>query len=126
MKAVLIMLGIDGVALGFVSSMILHLIPSTGNLNHDHSRAGVLQIFMGTGACIGGFFSGFLTDKFRTRLVGYFSLTLMVSACLLTILVDRLHSYEMSCFCGFWWGIALFFLEGWILVACSRVYGGLP
>ena len=57
----------DGCILGFISASVTHFLPTD---HYDKVSVGIFLIFMGVGAILGGYISGFFSDKFLIIKVG--------------------------------------------------------
>jgi predicted MFS family arabinose efflux permease len=114
---------LDGLMLGFVASYSSHLIP-------EHLRSplhvGIMLMLNGVGAILGGYFSGYLSDKVTPPQLGVLGFMFIILSLLLTLLANylSLETIGYPCFLGFLWGVCVYFLEGWIFVCCAKVYEG--
>jgi sugar phosphate permease len=90
MKSVIFILLIDGVCLGIYSSQITHLIPYENDLNLRNKKAGFCTIFLGIGATIGGFMSGYLSDKMKIVNAGKASILFFLLACLVNYITVQM------------------------------------
>lgn len=123
MKHIVLAIVLDGLILGFTASYFSHLLPDS--LQSD-LNVGILLIVHGFGGIIGGYLSGFLSDYIPVLKEGIVGYLFIAGTMLLTILKNYVH-FETITFAlviGFLWGVALYFLEGWIFVCCTKVYDG--
>lgn len=80
------------------------------------------MITLGVGSTFGGFLSGWFADKVGTLVSGRSGLVLYSLSCLLYILSYNLRQLWLSLCSSFCWGFALFYVEGWMYVVCSRCF----
>jgi predicted MFS family arabinose efflux permease len=123
MKYILIVLVLDGFILGFYSTYSTNLIPS--NIS-DKINTGVFLSIAGLGAIFGGYFSGSLSDKYQVVVIGksavvFTTLTLILS---FFCVYSEPENLVLPFVCAFFWGYLLYFLEGWISVACAKLFNG--
>lgn len=85
MYPVLIVLVIDGLAMGFYSSEIPHLIPSDTPSDIVDKMTGITNISMGVGATLCGFLSGFISDKLGELKTGRIGLGIYFFSCLVVV-----------------------------------------
>ena len=87
---------------------------------------GLLHITNGVGAVIGGYLSGYLSAKISVHKEGVLLFLFTSLTLLLTYLVKLIDFENLGypLFITFLWGIALFFIEGWIFVCCVKLYDG--
>ena len=80
----------------------------------------------GTGAAMGGYFSGYLSDIMKISLEGTMMFAFMVVTFALSLLRESIAvgTFTFPLILGFMWGLALYFLEGWIFVCCTKIYKG--
>lgn len=81
---------------------------------------------MGVGAIIGGYISGFLSDKLPIMKVGKSSF-LVLGICMflsLPIFLSLVNSQIYSNFLGFVWGFGWHYMDGWLWVICSKIFDG--
>lgn len=83
-------------------------------------------ILLGSGAIIGGFFSGFLTDKMSIMKVGKSSFIILSICMLLSVplFIELIENFYYSYFLGFVWGFGWHYMDGWLWVTCSKIFGG--
>jgi predicted MFS family arabinose efflux permease len=100
---------LDGLMLGYMTSYFSHIVPEPirSGLN-----VGIVLIMGGTGAILGGYFSGYLSDKIpapKLGIAGFLFITLML---LLTMLAHYQPYYTLfyPCVLGFLWGLSIYFL----------------
>lgn len=126
MRMLLLVLVIDGVALGFYSSEIPHLIfVEEGTSKDDLNKlAGYLMISLGIGSTLGSTLFGKIADKKDTLFTGRLSLALTVLGCGLFELTLYVKNYWLGMITAFEWGFFLFVLEGWMFLVCGRHFGG--
>ncbi len=113
----------DGCILGFISATSTHLLP----INHySKIEVGIFLVFLGLGAIAGGYFSGFLSDKFPIIKVGKSSLLLIGISIFLSLPVisGLVISLFYSYFLGLIWGFAWHYMDGWLWVSCSKIFKG--
>lgn len=81
---------------------------------------------MGIGAIIGGFFSGYLSDKLPIMKVGKSSILILGINMFLTLplFVELIENDIYSYFLGFFWGFTWHYLDGWLWVACGKIFDG--
>lgn len=100
---------LDGLMLGFVASYFSHLIPEPirSSLN-----VGIVLMINGVGAMIGGYFSGYLSDKISPGQLGVLGFLFITFTLLLTLLSHyiTLSSLAYPSLMGFLWGVSLYFL----------------
>ena len=63
MKAVVMIMFLDGVAAGVFSSSIPNLVPPGNDDDTANKLAGITMISLGVGSVVGAFFNGQFTDK---------------------------------------------------------------
>lgn len=90
-------------------------------------NVGLLHISNGGGAIIGGYLSGYLSSKIAVIKEGVILFTFIVLTLLLTLLNSTylFSGLSFALITTFLWGISLFFLEGWLFVACVRLFKGM-
>jgi hypothetical protein len=120
MIAILPALVFDGLVLGFVSSAASKLMPK----DSERVDVGVFLIVMGMGCVTGGYFSGFLSDSIHMVNAGKLAVIQVLIMAVLTAFIGRFENIGLVMVCGYGWGLAREFLEGWLYVACSRNYNG--
>jgi predicted MFS family arabinose efflux permease len=81
---------------------------------------------LGVGAILGGFVSGFLSDKIPIMKVGKSTfLVLGISMFLsLPLFMELIENFVYSYFLGFVWGFAWHYMDGWLWVTCSKIFEG--
>lgn len=124
MKHIVPAMILDGVMLAFTTTNFSTLLPA--NLQSDFN-IGLLHICNGVGAIIGAYLSGYLSSKIAVIKEGIL-LFLFTILTLLVTLLNKLYTFEEMNFAlitTFLWGISLFFLEGWLFVACVRLFRGI-
>jgi sugar phosphate permease len=124
MISVLFILLIDGVCLGIYSSQITHMIPYENDLSVRNKKAGFCTILLGVGATIGGFLSGYLSDKMKIINAGKISIFFFIMGCIVNYITVQIQSFPLTLFAAFTWGFQLFYLEGWMYVVCSKTFKG--
>ena len=124
MKAVLLMLVIDGLSLAVYSSQITHLIPRDTPQESLNKLAGLSTISLGVGATIGGFLSGAAADRLGGLVSGRICLFVWVISCVTVWSGFMWPALWVAFGAAFLWGFSLFYLEGWMYTICSRFYGG--
>ena len=84
------------------------------------------MIVLGFGAILGGFVSGFLTDKVKIMKVGISSFFILAICMLLSVplFVGWIKDLVYSYFLGFVWGFGWHYMDGWLWVACSKIFEG--
>lgn len=87
---------------------------------------GLCLVFFGVGGTIGGFIGGKLCDMIPVKKVIIISLSLYVFLCLSAGIIYHHKDVYLAISCCFIWGFDLYFLEAGLMVACSRIYGGVP
>lgn len=113
----------DGFILGFISSSATHLLPED---HYSRIEAGIFLIVLGAGAILGGFVSGFLSDKISIMKVGKSSFFILLVCMLLSIplFIELIENFFYSYFLGFAWGFGWHYMDGWLWVACSKIFEG--
>ena len=122
MYPVLVILFIDGLSLAVYSSEISHLLPPDTPKDDKNKLAGIATISLGTGAAIGGYLSGFISDKVGGLLAGRIGLCSWLVSCAVFISAIWWPSLWLAFLAAFLWGFSLFFIEGWMYIVCSRYY----
>ena len=97
----LVLLIIDGIALGFYSSEIPHLIHSNASKSEINKLAGYLLISLGVGATVGGLILGKISDLQSTLFTGRLTLVLVVLGSFLFALTVELEYYELALITAF-------------------------
>lgn len=113
----------DGCILGFTSASASHFIPKD---QYEKINVCIFLVFLGFGAIIGGYLSGLFTDKFPIIKVGKSSFFVLGSCIFLSLPIFMgLISHLFYCyFLAFTWGFGWHYLDGWLWVSCSKVFGG--
>lgn len=84
------------------------------------------MVFLGLGAIIGGYLSGFFSDKFQIIKVGK-SCFLVLGICILLslpIFMGIIDNVIYANFIGFAWGFGWHYMDGWLWVICSKIFDG--
>lgn len=110
MKAVLLVLLLDGFALGIYSSEITKLLPEEPDPDYLNKLAGLAMITLGVGSTFGGLLSGWVADKSGTLVSGRSGLILYFLSCLLYLLSYSQRQLWLSLCSSFFWGFALFYV----------------
>lgn len=76
---------LDGLMLGFTASYFNHLIPQP---IRNSQNVGIILIINGFGAIIGGYFSGYLSDKILPSDLGIMGFLFLIINFLLTLLAN--------------------------------------
>lgn len=87
MKHILMLIIIDGVNVGLMTSTYIHLVP-THHLPAELAF-GYCLISMGAGTMIGGYFGGKLCDVIRVQRVASLCVIAYVLSCMMAILVTE-------------------------------------
>ena len=80
----------------------------------------------GVGSFIGGFLGGKLCDILRIKNVAFLSVILYSLSCVLLWIASLIHALSFSLISSFVFGFQFFFIEGCLLVVCSRLFNGVP
>jgi len=126
MYAILTMLMLDGLAYGVFSSEIVKLVPEDVEEDMVYRMAGLTMISLGVGSVFGGYLCGVSSDKFGTFQSGKMSLALWILSCGAFVIAISWPSIWLAQIASFLWGFSMYFLEGWISIAISVNYQGLP
>ena len=81
---------------------------------------------MGFGAILGGFLSGFLSDKLPIMKIGK-SCFLILGICMaltLPLFMQIIQNFIYSYFLALIWGFAWHYMDGWLWVTCSKLFEG--
>ena len=79
---------------------------------------------MGVGATVGGFLSGFISDRIGELRSGRLGLAAWVGSCGIVVADLFWPSLWLTFVAAFTWGFCLFYIEGWMYIVCSRCYKG--
>ena len=98
-----------------------HLLPKD---HYSRIEAGIFLIVLGFGAILGGFISGFLSDKVNIMKVGISSFFVLVVCMLLSIplFIELVENIYYPYFLGFAWGFGWHYMDGWLWVTCSKIF----
>ena len=118
------MMIIDGLSLAFTSTSIPRFIPEYSSDEKNNLFAGICLILFGVGTIIGGYLSGYLPTKVGVVRAGKLTIILFFLCCGYTYIPINYPSLAFGFIGGILWGIELYYLEGWLLVACSRCFNG--
>jgi predicted MFS family arabinose efflux permease len=86
--------------------------------------AGYCNIALGVGASLGGYVSGKLGDCMGSRKSGALGIGLFMIGCFLAYLTIYLQNFNLTLSSAFFWGLFLFYIEGWLYIVCSREFKG--
>lgn len=86
--------------------------------------AGYCNIALGVGASLGGYVSGKFGDNMGSRKSGALGIVLFAIGCLLAYLTIYLQNFNLTLASAFFWGLFLFYIEGWLYIVCSREFKG--
>lgn len=117
-------MALDGFLLGFTTTNFSNLLKEEEA--SDAFKVGLLHISNGIGAIIGGFISGYLSSKIPVLVEGVILFFITIVSLLLTYFIKLIdfETIAYPLFITFLWGIALFFLEGWLFVCCVKLFNG--
>ena len=125
MKAVMILIIMDGIATGVYSSSIPSLVPPGYDDDTANKIAGITMVSLGVGSVIGAYFNGKFTDKVGYLLSGKIGIFFWVISCDFFIAALFYPSIWLGQISGFLWGFAMFYMEGWLYTICSLSYDGV-
>ena len=124
MSPLLPLIAIDGLILGFTSTSLSKLVPSSDSIHQKSLQAGFCVTIFGFGTILGGFLSGYLSNKLNIHITGKLSIILYAICCLITLLAVNFLTFEGGLMVSFIWGIGKYFIEGWLYIAASYYYLG--
>ena len=105
MKYLLCLIAIDGLMLAFSTVLLSKLIPQNSDEKKFKSDFNIVLICFGGGTIIGGFLSGYLSQKISIKKAGLMSILLFVICCIYTLVNLRYPSLIMGFIGGFLWGL---------------------
>ena len=120
MTAIIPFLIFDGLVLGFLSTSSTNIMPAAST----RVEIGLFLVMLGAGCILGGFLAGYLSDLIQTGNAGNLAILIVLVVSVITVVVELFKNQMFAYVCGFLWGIARQFMEGWLYVACSRNYNG--
>ena len=126
MVPVLGMIFVDGLNIGVQTSTLLRLIPITDDKKQDLLHAGFCTISSGVGGFFGGYLGGKLCDKFGTKLISTIAMCLNMVVYVLILGASFFEQLPVSLVVSFVFGFEYYFLEGCLMVICSRTFHGHP
>lgn len=123
MKYLIAALFLDGFMLGFITTFFSHMIPES---IRTPKNIGIVLMVNGVGSIIGGYLSGYLSDKTSASKLGVGGFIFIIFTLLIALLSQFVYISTLTfpCFISFFWGVSLFFLQGWLFVCCAKVYDG--
>ena len=86
--------------------------------------AGIAMIMLGVGSVIGGYICGIVADKFGAINSGRSAIVFWLASIGCFVLALKIETLQMAFIAAFMWGFALFYVQGWMYIACSRQYEG--
>lgn len=124
MRSILCLLIIDGVCYGFHISEITHMIPRDTPADRLNLYAGYCNVALGCGASLGGWVSGWLGDRLSSRRSGNLGILMFVLGSGLAFTAIKIQLFLLTLASSFFWGLFLFYIEGWLYMVCSREFKG--
>lgn len=126
MISVLGLIFVDGINIGVQTSTLVHLIPKTDDEKQDNFYSGICLLSSGVGCFIGGYLGGKLCDIFPIKKIAYSGIFLYILACTLIFIASFIEVFTFSLLASFVLGFEFYYIEGCLLVICSRIFQGVP
>lgn len=108
MKAIIILLVLDGLTLSFISSSVSKILPEEAAENS--LKVGVFLIILGIGSTLGSLISGYLCDICEMKAIGRSAVGIVMLSYLYFLVAMKFPSIILSFIGAFVWGLALQYL----------------
>ncbi len=98
------------------------MIPGDVEKDMVNKYAGIAMILLGVGSVIGGYLCGIMADKFGALISGRAGITFWLLSIGCFVFSLKIETLWMAFIAAFMWGYSLFYVQGWMYIACSRQY----